>query len=143
MDKKQLSQLHHVSREIEILRDQINNMNHETVTDSVKGSDPYFPYVEHTMIISGVEVRGYDQKVTRLKKKLQRRIDELMDMAVEINEYIATIDNSEMRQILTLRYINNLTWQQVASHMGTAGDGSTERKKHDRFLKVSPDSPKK
>ncbi|MFL0245510.1 DUF1492 domain-containing protein [Candidatus Clostridium stratigraminis] len=140
MDKKELSQLHHIIKEIELLKVQINNINHETVTDSVKGSDPYFPYVGHTMIISGIEVKGHDKKVTRLKRKLQIRTDELMNKVAELNDYIASIEDSEIRQILTLRYIENLTWKQIADKMGTKGEGDTERKKHDRFLKVSYNS---
>lgn len=142
MDKKQLSQLYHITREIELIKNQINNMSCENVTDSVKGSDPCFPYVEHTILISGVDIDGYNRKVDRLKRKLQKRMDELIDIKVELNEYISTIKDSELRQIFTLRYIDNLTWQQIAIKMGgdESCDGSTERKKHDRFLKNSLNS---
>lgn len=40
-----------------------------------------------------------------------------------------------MRMILTLRYINGLTWRQIAKSLGVIGDGSTERKKLNRFLR--------
>ena len=143
MDKKELSQLHHIIKEIELLKVQINNINQETVTDSVKGSDPCFPYVGHTIIISGIEIKGYDKKVARLKRRLQSRTDELINRVAELNEYIATIKDSELRQIFALRYLDNLTWREIASKMGDNGGGSTERKKHDRFLKISPNSPKK
>ena len=42
-----------------------------------------------------------------------------------------------MRTILTLRYSQGFSWKQIAESMGNLGDGSTERKKHNRFLKLS------
>jgi len=134
MNKEKLSQLHHLKNEIELLQKQLDNMDYSIVSDSVKGSSISFPYVQHTIIITGADVEGYECKAGRLKRQLQRRLDEYMDTVTEINEYIASVEDSEMRQILSLRYINNLTWQQIAAHIGTMGDGSTERKKHDRFL---------
>ena len=88
-------------------------------------------------------MQAYDRKARSLRRKLKARMDELMDKVVEINDYISTIPDSEMRSILALRYINNLSWQQIAASMGTEGDGSTERKKHDRFLKTFPKFPKR
>ena len=134
MDKEKLSQLYHLKKEIELLQKQIDNTVYSIVSDSVKGSSVSFPFVQHSIIITGADVEGYERKTRRLRQRLQRRLDEYMDTVTDINEYIETIDDSEMRQILSLRYINNLTWHQVAAHMGMAGDGSTERKKHDRFL---------
>lgn len=136
MDKQKLEQLHHLNREIELLRRQINITSDVMVSDSVTASSKGFPYTQHLVIITGIE--DCSKKLKRLKKQLYRRLQEVMDNVDEINEQIGEIPDSEMRQILTLRYINNLTWQQVAIRMGTAGDGSTERKKCDRFLNISP-----
>ena len=58
-----------------------------------------------------------------------------------LNRYIAGVEDAQMRMILSLRYVNGLSWQQVAFHMGQEGDGSTQRKQHDAFLrKVSLNS---
>lgn len=134
MNRKKLSQLYQLKREIEWLKKQIDDMDYKIVTDSVKGSDTCFPYVQHTITIRGIGYGEYERKEANLKRQLQRRLDEYMDTVAEINAYIASIEDSEMRQILSLKYINNLPWRQISMHMGTCGDGSTERKKHDRFL---------
>lgn len=134
MNKEKLSQLHHLKNEIELLQKQLDNMDYSIVSDSVKGSSISFPYVKHTIIITGADVEEYERKMDRLKRQLARRLDELMDIVDEINEYIRTIDDSEMRQILSLRYVNNLTWQQIAHHLGYQ-DESVPRKRCDRFLK--------
>lgn len=140
MDKKQLSQLSQITREIQLLKAQINSIYSDVVTDSVKGSYPEFPYTEHLITIYGIDEQKSARIRIRLQSRLRRRLEDLMDTLDEINEYVSTIDDSEIRQIITLRYINNLTWYQIAKHMGVYGDGSTERKKHNRFLKVSPNS---
>jgi DNA-directed RNA polymerase specialized sigma subunit len=141
MDKRELSQLKHLNIEIDTLREQIERaefkVTETTTSDMVKGSSKYFPYSERHFTITGIDTRAYEKKVRALKRKLKRRLDELMDKLDEINEYISTIPDSEIRLILSLRYINGLSWQQIAAHMGMEGDGSTERKKHDRFLKYS------
>ncbi|MDF2891226.1 MAG: polymerase, sigma-24 subunit, subfamily [Clostridia bacterium] len=140
LDKEQLEQLYQLNREIELLKRQIENIWGEpkVVSDSVKASSSSFPYTEHLVIISGVEDLG--DKMDRLKKRLTKMLKAALDKVEKLNSQIEVIQDSEMRQIVMLRYINNLTWQQVAIKMGNQGDGSTERKKCDRFLEVSHNS---
>lgn len=135
-------QLRVINREIEILKDQIYSLEPKMTADKVKGSCLDFPYTLHEIKISGVNTREYDRKLRRLRRKLQLRLGELIDMVEEMNRYLDNIEDSEIRQILSLRYIKGFTWRQIALHMGREGDGSTERKKHDRFLKDSPNSRK-
>ena len=133
MNKNQLRQLRHLKSEIRLLKQQIDNLESEIVTDRVRGSDVEHPYIEKTYIIRGL---AYDRrKIKRLKEKLQRRVDDLIDLVVEINEYIETIDDSLIRQIITLRYVNGLTWDQVAARIGGGNTADSLRKMHDRFLK--------
>lgn len=134
IDKNKLSQLQHLKREIEMLKNQIDNMDYTIASDSVKGSASSFPYVEHKIIITGIDVKGHDQKVDNLRRKLSRRVDELMDLVCEINVYIEGVNDSEMRQILTLRHVNGFTWRQVAAHIGGGNTEDSVRKAHDRFL---------
>lgn len=144
MTKKELKQLRYLNKEIELLQKQIANAEYlvekNMAHDVVEGSNPVWPYQKKTFHIEGVAIPDYEKRVKRLRKKLQRRLEELMEKREELEEYISTIDDSELRMIFTLRYINGLSWQQIAAHMGVAGDGSTERKKHDRYLKFSRNS---
>ncbi len=50
-----------------------------------------------------------------------------------LNAYIASIDDSLIRQILSLRYINGLSWQQIAFCIGEH-DEQYPRRKHQSFL---------
>jgi DNA-directed RNA polymerase specialized sigma subunit len=125
-----LDQLRHLETEIEILKEQIEKAETAVVTDVVEGSDDSFPYEKRKFVIYGIE----DRKTERLRRRLTRKIEELTAARGAMLEFIEAVEDSEMRQILILRYIDGLTWRQVARKMGRAGDGSTERKKHDRFL---------
>lgn len=142
MDKRELSQLKYISTEIEELKKQIENVRSSVstkmVSDTVLGSSRSLPYAQHVIGISGVEdVEAYERRIQRLENKLKLRIDELMNKFEDMEEYIASISDSEMRLIIQYRYINGLSWQQIAANMGTQGDGSTERKKLNRFFKFS------
>lgn len=141
MTKKELSQLKYLNREIELLKKQIEEAEYAikmyTVSDMVSGSNPVWPYQLRTFHIEGVDIPEYEMRVKRLRNKLKRRLEELLEKREELEEYISKIEDSELRMIFTLRYINGLSWRQIAEHLGVAGDGSTERKKHDRFLKLS------
>jgi len=134
VNKDKLRQLRHLKREIELLQDQIANLESEIVTDKVRGSDPEHPYTEKSFYITGFAHEEHGRKMKRLKERLQRRLDDLMDLVVEINEFVEEIDDSLLRQIIILRHVNGLTWEQVAAHIGGGNTGDSVRMMHDRFL---------
>jgi len=138
MTKKELSQLKYLNKEIELLKKQIEEaeyaIKNHTVSDAVTGSNPEWPYQPCTFHIEGVAIPEYDRRIKRLRNKLKRRLEELMEKREELEEYIARVPDSMMRMILTLRYVNGLSWQQVASHIGGGNTADSVRKMHDRFL---------
>lgn len=134
MDKKKLSQLRYLNKEIELLKEQIDNLDYNITTDTVKGSDTEYPYISRNIKITGVDIQDYERKAKRLKRKLSRRVEELLDLLEEINEYIKSIDDSLIRQIIILRYINGLTWDQVAAHIGGGNTADSVRMALNRFL---------
>lgn len=140
MTKKDLSQLRHLSKEIELLKRQIAELEDrkykETMFDTVTGSNPEFPYQMRTFQIEGISTDWYDKRIQRLKRKLQRRLEELMDMREEIEEYIETIDDSITRQAIALKYINGLTWEQVAAHIGGGNTAAGIKKRVQRYMKA-------
>lgn len=142
MDKEQLSQLRYLSKEIELLEEQIKNIDYTMTTDSVKGSDANFPYTYHSITIKGVDIEGYNNKARRLQKRLSRRKHELIDLVNELNNYIDDIEDSEIRQMIVLKYVKNFTWSQIAKHLGYA-DESVPRKKLDRYFKMTDKSENK
>lgn len=138
MDKKELSQLRYIKKEIELLQRQIADAEYAVETrkafDFVEGSNSKWPYQRKKFYIEGVNIPEYEKKVKRLRKKLQRRLDKLMEKREELEEYISTVPDSMMRMILTLRYVNGLSWRQVAAHIGGNNTADSVRKAAERFL---------
>lgn len=135
----QLRQLRHLKREIELLQDQIADFDSlvdglPVVTDKVRGSDSEHPYVERGFVIRGYDPEEYRRRVERLKKRLQRRRDDYMALVEEINEFIESIEDSLLRQIVALRHINGLSWDQVAASIGGGNTAEGCRKRLQRFF---------
>jgi len=134
MTRQKLKQIRHLKREIELLEEQILNLEAGIVTDKVRGSLSHHPWIETSFKITGFDRIEYAQKMDKLKRKLQRRVDDLQDLRAEIFEWVESIEDSLIRQIITLRHVNGLTWDQVAAHIGGGNTGDSVRKMHDRFL---------
>lgn len=133
MTKKELSQYRGIVAEIRDLEEQIKN---NTLHDTVTGSDSEFPFTQHTMSVSGMES-------TEDNRRDMRRLSWLKRRKKRIDKFVDGIEDIEMQKIIRYRYIKGSrrpSWQWIALKLGAAGDGSTERKKHNRFLKVSRNS---
>lgn len=97
-----------------------------------------------TVLIRGVPVPEEEQLERLLKKRGQQLNNEYEHLLLKVTraeEEIANIPDLEIRNILSLYYVENLTWVQVAcrmnemcNHKKTYTDSSC-RRKHDRFLK--------
>ena len=55
----------------------------------------------------------------------------------KLNRYIDSIEDSRLRMIMKLRYVNGLSWRQIAFSIGGGNTEDGVRKVHDRFLKKS------
>ena len=135
MNKQELSQLKHIQGEINLLEKAIAKIDYEYVTDGVKGSSKHFPFIEHNIMITGADVKGHNRKARRLKAQLEQRKDDLLNKRVEIEEFIDTIDDSFIRQIIALRYISGFQWEQVAASLGAGYTTDCIKRQYERFMK--------
>ena len=79
----------------------------------------------------------YERKralLRRYKAKLKLFEEDLLEKQIEVEEYIQSIEDSRIRRIMRYRYLDNLTWQQVANRMGKGYTKDYCRIAHDRFL---------
>lgn len=136
MTKEELLSLKNIKAEIEMLENQLNHIEPEFVIDSVKGSSAHYPYTQHTVKIEGIDSIEYDNKVKRIRLRLSKKHKELLDEKDKLTEYICGIGDSEIRQIFMYRYIDCLTWPEIAKKMNYGS--STIRLKHDTFIKKIP-----
>ena len=133
MTRQELKQVRYLKREIKLLQEQIAAVEAEIVTDKVKGSDPDHPWTERHYIIRGLPGER-NEKLLRLRDRLERRMNDLQDMRAEIFAWVENIEDSLLRQVIILRHVNGLSWRQVAREIGGGNTGDSVRKMHDRYF---------
>lgn len=117
MKKDELAQIKNMMKEIERLKKQLKSLDIKTTSDSVRGSSPFYPYIQHTIIITGLDDADFKKHVKHLKTTLKDKIDLIMDKVAQAQEYIATVPDADTRIILQCRFINNMTWEQIEGDM--------------------------
>lgn len=97
-----------------------------------------------TVRITGYPIPEHDRAKREYEKQyanLMREEQELLELQTQVEEYIAGLEDIEIRNIMTLYYVEDMTWVQVAHGMNRLYPGgkrcytdSSCRQKHDRFL---------
>lgn len=133
MTKEELLRYRKVSYEIELLKMQLQKVEPEFTTDSVTGSYIDFPYTQHNIKISGYDTDSYKKRVSGITNRLNKKLNELIEEKDNLIEFIYSLDDSSLRQILIYKYIDGLPWKDIGDKMNYAT--STVRLKHDTFIK--------
>lgn len=103
------------------------------VVDSVSGGNggtqhfkiEGFPYPEY----SRKKILLYARKATLASLEL-----ELMETLNQVEEFIKSVDDSRMRRIITLRFVDNLSWNKVADRIGGNNTEDSVKKAFYRFM---------
>lgn len=125
-------------RRIQKIRDDIDKL--EVVSDSVKGT-------RRDGTIGSITITGFPSpRYYKLKnmlhvreKLLTEKEDELLELINQVDDYINSINDSELRMIFRFYYVDNLNWIQVAHRMNRLFTKRTYtedscRCKHNRYL---------
>ncbi|QHI71478.1 DUF1492 domain-containing protein [Aminipila terrae] len=128
MTKKELSQLYDLNREIEQQQNRLGELESVLQGKSVR--------VAGIPLSLDKEVSGCKSEILDLKELISLNMEKCWHEIKKINRFIDSVEDSKMRQILRLRYINGLTWQQIAFSIGEF-DESYPRQKHNTFLKAT------
>lgn len=106
-------------RRIEKNQRELDKLNKMVVTDSVtcgkKGKKPI-----RTVKIQGVPKMAIVQKQNALEKNMKKLEDlelELLELTNQAEEYIQTIEKSELRIMFRLYFIDDLSYPKVAQEM--------------------------
>lgn len=128
MNKKELSQLYYLNKEIEQQKRRIEELECVATSSTAKLSG-----VPYTGGISD-KVGKYAAELADLKALLELNIQKCWYELNRLNRFIDDVDDSELRMILRLRYINGLQWEQVAANISSYATGDSVRMMHSRFL---------
>ena len=134
--KRELSQLYYLSREIEQDRKRLEELEAaaQGITQQITGMPPAGG--------AGDKVGKYAAEIADLRAIIEHKVQQCWYELNRLNRFIASVEDSQMRQILTLRYINHMTWQKIAFEIEET-DESYPRRKHNAFLSKLPKMPEK
>lgn len=122
-------------RRIDKLEKDIKRIEDERcVTDFVVGG---FGGTQH-YTIRGFPYPEYSRKKTLFyarKASLEALEFELLESINSAEEFITSLDDARMRRLLQYRYIDDLTWIQVAHKMGGKHTEDSCKKAVERFFK--------
>lgn len=131
MTRKELSQLYYLKREIAFDKERLAELEAKAASASPgslgmpngKGG-----VTDRTAL--AVEIAALKDLICEKICREERELRRLMN-------YIAGIDDSLTRQILTARFVDNLSWTAVAMRVGGGNTATTVRQRCNRFLRQS------
>jgi len=129
MTKKRLEQYSSIKAEIKKLEDEIKERENRRLTDTVTGSSPEYPFTKHTVTIKGVDY-GSDLLTRRLKEKAFLLDEE----RTYIEKWLDTVEDSQMRTIIRMKFVKGLTWQQIATELDAPHKMEKFKKDFYRFI---------
>jgi len=128
MTKKELSQLYYLNREIEEQQRRLAEL--ETVATSCTATITGLPRTNNV----SDKLAMYAVEIVDLKALLDLNLKKCFYELNRLNHYIQSVDDSQMRMILSLRYINGFSWRQIAFSIGGVNTEDGVRMLHNRFL---------
>ncbi len=129
MTNKELSKLYHLKKEIEMQRGRIKEL--ETIAQSCTSRITGMP---HGTGISD-KIGKYAVQIADLKCLLDLNLKKCFFELNRLTEYIQSVDDPLIREIMTYRYIHGFSWQKTAFNVGGNNTAGSLKKKLYRYLK--------
>ena len=105
------------------------------VQDSVKGSNPEFPYQTQSFHIEGTTERTGDWSLLAAEQRiLADRKANAAKIKTEVEAWMNTIPQ-RIQRIIRFKYFQNLSWEETAELIGKGKSGESTRKELENFMK--------
>ena len=107
----------------------------EVTQDSVRGSNPEFPYQPQSFRIQGTRETMKDRNLMDEEEKLlEERKENANRIKREVEQWMNRIP-MRMQRIIKWKLFDGLTWQQVARKLGPKATENSVKKEFERFLR--------
>lgn len=126
MNKEELSRYYYLSLEIEELKKRIDTLRETAVSSSQITGMPKNKSKENTEENKRI-------RILALAEKMAKKVSEATEEMLKIEEYISTLEDTELKLILTKRYLESKSWDKVADELHMS-ERSVYRK-HKEFFK--------
>lgn len=80
-------------------------------------------------------LQRYIECIQEIEQEIEERKNRIAEEILKIEKYISTIDDSAVRQIFTLRFIELKSWVSVAHQLGGNNTDDSVRKQCYRYIK--------
>lgn len=128
-----LEKVLNINRELAVIAQQIIAVESNKVHDHVYGSYSDWPWTCHRVTVEGlVPEDGNQLRILKMRKTKKTR--ELETAIKQARSSLRGVKDPEIREILMLRYINGLTFEQIGVRMNYANE-SVPRLRVRRFFR--------
>ena len=129
MTIKELSQLYHLRREVEMDRQRLAALEERALPGAQRLSGlPGSGNVQDKLAPYAVEIAD-------LRAVIEAKYRRCLAEQQRLEQYIAGIEDSFVRQIFTCRFVEGLSWRQVADKVGGKNSAGNLYKMAYRFVK--------
>ena len=139
MTLKELSQFYHLDKEIEETQQRIKEL--EEAATRISAPD----FEKHSRPTGYVQskIEALTSEIADLQIIILARQTQCVIEKKRLERYISSIEDSYTRRIFTLRFVNGLTWLQVARKIGRGDTESAVRMTCVRYLEEQNKKSKK
>ena len=131
MDLQRLAKVKDLDIEIKLLREEMEGARQRAMIHSAGANDTKTDKGQRDHLQDAVT------SAVVLEKLITERVKELERERCAIMEFISTIQDSHIRTIAILRYIDGKTWEETAQYIGGGNSASGVRKALKRYCKRS------
>lgn len=129
MTLKELSQLYYLNREIEMDKRRLESLKMKSQSPSSARLDG-MPHSKSNVS----KVERYAEEIADLGAIIAAKQQQCIHERNRLERYINDIDDSRLRMIFKLRFVNGLQWPQVAAHIGGNNTAKSVSKACYRYL---------
>ena len=134
MTRKELKQVYYLKRELNMWQARLAELQAD-IAMSPKVLDG-MPYSKTNSVGSPTEEKAI--KLAELSKVIEGKISEIQLTLTDIENYISSIDDSLIRQIIEYRCCMLMSWEDVASHIGNGSNAESVRQLYHRYVSDLP-----
>lgn len=133
--KTYIDQYKEIKAEIADLEHRIKKHKANIITQDVVSASAGAPsFAKTSVTIIGVDVK-LDKKIKTYQRLLINAQTRLTDVLIRLETEIQQIDDSFIRMLIRLKYIDNLTWEQIALKIGGGNRAESLKKRMIRYFK--------
>ena len=122
---------------IESLLSERDDIRSRISIDGVVASDQQFPYIAHIAKVEGIDGDDdkFDNHIINLELNRVRKMQDANDLALsQIRESVDNINDEFIKAIVTYRFIEGMSWRQVAFKMGGGNTEACVKMAYKRYI---------